>query len=454
MELKKTFSPYVLNDLNFPLSDVRNKKLLKDYGKYTYDASIAENVHFYELYRQVYKLLHMERLSIRDKKSISTHKRIFDYLSIREIYHRIFYCTLKFFENAKITDKQTNYYKHIKRENIGIQEFSRNNICVNKKQLILITETYWDNILFFLHVIENIKVRDSIKNATHINEIESPVLFHDSIKKNMRNLKKENISFLEKYIRRWDTSHVFKEFISVDDKLLNNTNKKFSEYASVQDKETNHIYHNFNEHIFTNEIFNRRVSFIKILNDTFHIQELGKKRYKKSIKEDNLTIYDRYVHASNAYIEALRVVDEANDEKWFDSMLESMPNYEEFTDFYVGDYEYEKAVIRLILSSSLTDSSPTLYDVVANVDIDDTDDRGTAKITDTTMPTKIYFNKHYYNAPEVQVTINSGSGNETITPYIVNTEGVDGNKRYFEVELRNDSNERVAGVISWISKGW
>lgn len=444
----------MLGDLNFPLSDIRNKKLLKDYGKYTYNALIADNVFFYELYRPSYKLTHAELMTITDKKNAIIGKSISDYLLIRETYRKSFYCVLRFLENVKIADKQTNNYTNIKKENINVNEFTKKDIYVNKKQLIRIAETYWDNILFFLHVIENIKVRDSIKNATHINEIESPVLFHDSIKKNMRNLKKENISFLEKYIRRWDTSHVFKEFISVDDKLLNNTNKKLSEYASIQDKETNHIYPNFNEHIFTNERFNRRVSFIKILNDTFHIQELEKKRYKKSIKEDNLTIYDRYVHASNAYIEALRVVDEANDEKWFDSMLESMPNYEEFTDFYVGDYEYEKAAIRLILSSSLTDSSPTLYDVVANVDIDDTDDRGTAKITDTTMPTKIYFNKHYYNAPEVQVTINSGSGNETITPYIVNTEGVDGNKRYFEVELRNNSNERVKGAISWISKGW
>lgn len=444
----------MLVDLNFPLSDIRNKKLLKDYGKYTYNALIEDNVFFYELYRPSYKLTHAELMTITDKKNAIIGKSISDYLSIRETYRKSFYSVLRFLENVKIADKQTNNYTNIKKENINVNEFTKKDIHVNKKQLICITETYWDNILFFLHVIENIKVRDSIKNATHINEIESPVLLHDSIKKNMRNLKKENISFLEKYIRRWDTSHVFKEFISVDDKLLNNTNKKFSEYASIQDKETNHIYPNFNEHVFTNERFNRRVSFIKNLNDTFHIQELEKKRYKKSIKEDNLTIYDRYVHASNAYIEALRVVDEANDEKWFDSMLESMPNYEEFTDFYVGDYEYEKAVIRLILSSSLTDSNPTLYDVVANVDIDDTDDKGTAKITDTTMPTKIYFNKHYYNAPEVQVTINSGSGNETITPYIVNTEGVDGNKRYFEVELRNNSNERVKGAISWISKGW
>ena len=148
------------------------------------------------------------------------------------------------------------------------------------------------------------------------------------------------------------------------------------------------------------------------------------------------------------------MVDEAQDEKWFKSMLESMPYYEEFTDFYVGDYEYKKACIRLVLQTETTDSKPTLYDMAANVDIDDTDDRGTANITDTTMPTKIYFNKHYYNAPEVQVTVNSGVGNETVTPYIVNTDGIDGSKRYFEVELRNDSNERVKGAISWISKGW
>lgn len=454
MELHKAFKPYILSDLNFPLSDNRNKKLLKDYGIYTYNAIISENLFFNELYRSLYRLSKFEHIFFNAKKTTYIEKHVFDYLLAREIYHKTFYSSLSFFENMQISDKSIKEYSRIDKENIDIHEFAKKWLGVNKQELIHVVETYWDNILFFLHVIENIKARDSIVNAIHINKTENPVLFSDSSKKNIQELKKENIYFLERYIKRWDTSKAFREFISIDDKVKNNTNKKSFEQIGIVSKEMNHAIPTFNDHILAKDTFYRRASFILHLNDMLHIQELVKKDTRKSIKESNISIYDRYVRASNAYIEALRMVDEAQDEKWFKSMLESMPYYEEFTDFYVGDYEYKKACIRLVLQTETTDSKPTLYDMAANVDIDDTDDRGTANITDTTMPTKIYFNKHYYNAPEVQVTVNSGVGNETVTPYIVNTDGIDGSKRYFEVELRNDSNERVKGAISWISKGW
>lgn len=397
--------------------------------------------------------------------------------------------------------------KWSKEQAVSITDNKSNRLGVIRKEFIRFTEIYWDNILFLVHITENIRVFDAVHRFIGTQLYEALQFISTLQNKTAMMIQEDNIAIddyeinglfpvMQEQIRITDhvrrtLHHTIKQLVKMADTLGNHTLKvsqetiivkdsykkvlrvikNVREYISAVDDVYRQIYKVNDERIYmadkilksieyrlkdsisTNESFNRSINYMRDFSDFIKAGDCLTREFGKNSIEDIL-IWDAYIHASNAYIEALRMVDEAQDEKWFKSMLESMPNYEEFTDFHVGDYEYEKACIRLVLQTETTDSKPTLYDVAANVDIDDTDDRGTANITDTTMPTKIYFNKHYYNAPEVQVTVNSGVGNETVTPYIVNTEGIDGSKRYFEVELRNDSNERVKGAISWISKGW
>lgn len=397
--------------------------------------------------------------------------------------------------------------KWSKEQAVSITDDKRKTLGVVRKELIHLTEIYWDNVLFLVHITENIRTSDSVHRFIGAQLYEALRLISTLQNKTAMMIQEDNIAIgdseingllpvMQEQVRIADNlrrtlHHTIKQLVKMADTLGNHTLKvsqetiiardsykkvlqvikNVREYISAVDDVYRQMYKVNDERIYaadeilksieyrlkdsisTNESFNRGINYIRDFSDFIKAGDSLTREIGKNPIEDIL-IWDAYIHASNAYIEALRMVDEAQDEKWFQSMLESMPYYEEFTDFYVGDYEYEKACIRLVLQTETTDSKPTLYDVAANVDIDDTDDRGTANITDTTMPTKIYFNKHYYNAPEVQVTVNSGVGNETVTPYIVNTDGIDGSKRYFEVELRNDSNERVKGAISWISKGW
>lgn len=455
MELQKSVKPYKLNEVNFPLSDDRNKKLLQEYGIRTYNALITETISFKELYRLAYNVVKFEKILLSDKATLSIGKNIFDFFVIKEAYSRRLQSILKFLENIKIAEKPIKKYSRLTKENVAMRDFVQRRIGLNKEELIHIISVYWDNILFFLHVIENIEIGELIKKEPHIKMFGSSIKLSDSVRKNIQSLKKENLSLIEKYNKKWNVLPTFRETVTINDKAINNTSKKISEYLTMVDKKSIHATATFYEQLIAKDAFDRRVLFIRKLNNALHLQDLSKKNISKYINEDDIiNIYDKYVRASNAYIEAVRVMSEAGDQKWFESMKDSMCNYESFSDFYVGDYEYKKACIRLVMTSDLTDSAPTIYDVAANVDIDDTDDRGTAKITDTTNPTKIYYNKHYYNAPEVQVSVNSGTGSQTVTPYILRTDGMDNDKRYFEVELRNDSNERVAGYISWVSKGW
>lgn len=416
--------------------------------------------------------------------------------------------TRRFSEDLSVLSKNINSpYKLSKEQTVTLTDNERKNLGVIRKELIHFTEIYWDNVLFLVHVTENIRTSDAVhkfigtqiyealalisklRNETEktqkeritiddrkiselLTTIQEQINIADSLRKSLRRtIKEQNISIKsmlrknplkiskdsvvikEQYKKTWQAIKNLRDFLCIVDKSYRNIHKENDERISAADKLLKHIEHKMNDKVSTNESFNRSVDYNRYFSDFIKAGDKLTRKIGKNPMEDVL-IWDAYIRASNCYIETLRIIDKAEDEKWFDSMVESMPNYEEFSDFLVGDYEYEKACIRLVLSSSLTDSAPTIYDVAANVDIDDTDDRGTVRITDTAMPTKVYYNKHYYNAPEVQVSVNSGMGNETVTPYILRTDGMDNDKRYFEVELRNDSNERVVGYISWVSKGW
>ena len=414
----------------------------------------------------------------------------------------------RFIGSLGISDRNAKgIYKDNKEQIVTISDDERKALGVVSKELIHLTEIYWDNVLFLVHITENIRTSDSVhkfigtqmydalniistlhntvsitpkeniafderrlsglfatmyekigiadnvRKTLHRTMKEHLATIRDKLYKHPLKVSKETATVTDSYKRIWQIVKDLREYITTVDKVHRDIYTKKDERIYAADKLLKHIEHRLKDKVSTNESFNRSVDYNRDFSDFIKAGDKLTRKIGKNPMEDIL-IWDAYIRASNSYIEVLRMVDKAENEKWFDSMVESLPNYEEFSDFYVGDYEYEKACIRLVLSSSLTDSAPTIYDVAANIDIDDTDDRGTVRITDTAMPTKVYYNKHYYNAPEVQVSVNSGMGNQTVTPYILRTDGMDNNKRYFEVELRNDSNERVVGYISWVSKGW
>ena len=121
----------------------------------------------------------------------------------------------------------------------------------------------------------------------------------------------------------------------------------------------------------------------------------------------------------------------------------------------MGDYEYQRALVRFIIESVAAQAEPILYDAAIHVDIDDINDKGTVIITDTEAVTKVYYNKNYYTAPEVQITLRGGNtGTGALTPILISTDLSDAKGRYFEVEIRDSSWNRAQGTISWTSKGY
>lgn len=132
----------------------------------------------------------------------------------------------------------------------------------------------------------------------------------------------------------------------------------------------------------------------------------------------------------------------------FKSRLVHPVGYETFRPFHVGEYEYERALVRISMKAGSLGAIPQIYDVVMNVDIDDTVDRGTARVE--AKETEIPYHKHYYTKPEVTVTLQRGNtGDGVLTPEITMI-GTD----FFRCILHKRDGTAATGTVSWTAVGY
>ena len=72
------------------------------------------------------------------------------------------------------------------------------------------------------------------------------------------------------------------------------------------------------------------------------------------------------------------------------------------------------------------------------------------------MENGVFFNKMFYNPPEVSVNLRGGNtGDGLVVPNIVSTDKKDEyGARSFEVELLNSNMQRVTGLVTWQAVGY
>lgn len=377
---------------------------------------------------------------------------------------------------------------------------------VVRNEMIHTTEIYWDNVLFLIHISENIRTTEAVKK-TAVKQLDDAFSFMDSLRRASRLNKEENLAVIENkrqavehglydgihimdewrngmqklaceqvkalddiakhatpaqfekvhisdtYKRIWKTLQTFREELKTLDRVYRNIYAIRDDRIAIADKRLVKLERTLHEAVKTDESFNRDMVFIRGFEDLARIGDGLTRDIGKNQAED-IALYDAFVRASNGYIESVQAISSFREVDDFTAMSDTPPLYEQFTDFNVGDYEYEKALLRLRVVSKATQAQPLLYDVSPHVDIDDTDDKGQLEIKDTTAATKVYYNKHYYNAPEVNAMVKGGTGTTTPVPNILTTDGQDNKGRYFEIELLNSSGNRTTGIVSWVAKGW
>lgn len=409
-------------------------------------------------------------------------------------------------ENITTVDKIIKDITNVEKETLHLSDSPRFNMSILRKETITLAEVYTDIIGYILRVYENIRLAESnqkvidtklydafslvddIVNGVSINKFEA-VHLDDKAIKSISNIIKDAIHFAD------DETHSFgkvvKEVIDINDttKPTFNISKFTSEqirflenytdiitfvlkfYESVHIDEwnkkdfTKNRFENISvtddnkiAKVFIKKLFdsmkltdswNRTLNINRTFDEQIQIVEKCAKQYGLNMYEA-VKIIDVYIRHANAIISDLTIINEELTLDSFD-MFQSPALYDKFKDFMVGDYNYQEALVRVILESTITSPDrPVVNQWTLNVDVPDISDRGTAQLTTTNQPLFVYFNpdRKFNVQPEINLTLKAGTTLGAI-PFIgeVTTEG-------FYAELKNSAGNFVAGEISWAADGY
>lgn len=359
-------------------------------------------------------------------------------------------------DSFAVTDGVAKHSSCINKEVVALND-KRPFFAVNRDVLefIGVMETYWDNIFYTLHLLENIGVAELAQKATKVPLSESVKFATDSLSNMFEKRNLEAICAAEQYSRNASFTRSFAEQAILTEQLIKQVAQ--NKIESLQFAE--HISKAFTqvapEDIALTDSYTKKFIASKLFQEEVDLAEFDSRHIGLNSHE-SMALYDALIRAANGVLSNIGISDTAMSLDDFKRAIGQPSGYSSFMDFKVGEYEYQEALVRLIMGTSVMQSQPTASSVVLHVDIPDTDDRGIVEITDTTGPTKVYFNKYYYNPPEVNVTVKGGNAaNGFLVPSIVSTDKIDDAGRYFEVELWNENwTQRKSGIISWFSKGY
>lgn len=228
--------------------------------------------------------------------------------------------------------------------------------------------------------------------------------------------------------------------------------KPFTENASLKDAKTANIGKNNQDILASSENFSRPARFVRGFNETMTVVEAHRRLVDLFKRENEISIRAiRIRQTPCGVLSDIVVNDHAITLDEFNRLANKASGHNTFSEFKVGEYEYQDALYRLAIRKKNVASNPLVYDYAIHVDIDDVKDRGAADIP--AEETKVYFNRTYYTTPDVVVNVCGGTEGEPVIPYIAE-QGEDDKGKYFKIILRNAAGKVVAGRISWNSNGY
>ena len=125
--------------------------------------------------------------------------------------------------------------------------------------------------------------------------------------------------------------------------------------------------------------------------------------------------------------------------------------YEDARPLVPGEYTYQKAIVGIKMRSYDLSTKLGFYKAVLNVDVEDIVSRGqvTVTSTDVNKPTRVEFNKFYYNPPE-EIMFNITEFSEPCTVEVLTK-----TTKEFTFMLRSTvTNNYVTGKVSWLATGY
>ena len=332
------------------------------------------------------------------------------------------------------------------------ERLSRSLATLAGRENITTQEIYWDLINYLLKVVENANIADDNTNGTVHAENER-VAIADSRTISLSSLTLEQVAMIDQALRHAEFHKGFDEAVKAMEFHANHAETKAKEQTAIKEYRRQAMKQGSREHVDFLETLRHIANMKREFAESVNAGDGYAAHYTEKQQEAFHT-KDKKFHAADGVLADVAVKKGAMDMDAFKILVNQPAGYEHFIPYIVGEYEYQKALVRLSIEAGSAGAEPAVYDAVIHVDIDDTVDRGKTAITDTSKATRIHFSKHYYTKPEVAVALYSGNTKDgAITPNITDIDKDDAGY-YFEVELLKDDYTRTTGTISWQAVGY
>ena len=411
-------------------------------------------------------------------------------------------------ETFSLRDGMTSAVGKVARDAVRLVDTRRwADLLGTKREHVGVHETYWDYISYILTILESAQVIESsyrgmdvpkregvkITRRSHSEIVESPReqlgILDASLRAAFAKLTAERTEVTD--ARDAAVAHLSRDKVAVGDGwavslgqmtaeqlgILDASlraaafKRTWSESASLSDDEDNHVTAGKLETIRTSEhraadVYKPTAEQIGTTERQYHRAQTFRTFMEKASLYEHMrrdlgggyseavAVDDRFLRALDGIIEEVAVRKGGMTAGEFQQLVNQPTGYERFIPYIVGEYEYQKALVRLAVTPGSLGAEPAVYNVVVHVDIDDTVDRGTAVITDTSAATMVRFAKHYYTKPEVTVTLRGGNtADGTILPNVAEI-SKDKDGYYFMVELLKVDGTRAKGTVTWQSVGY
>lgn len=356
-----------------------------------YALSVATDLSFAELVQKLGIKRSSESLTFSEKPSRTVALNKFETLNFVETYTDLIAFVLRFVESLTFSEKYARTGTKAVFEVFQVGEGLARQLVWRKYETLALAETYTDLIAFILRVSESFSLAE--KPAKGITKAQA-------------------------------------ESFKLSDTLARSQVKRISEAVSFA------------------EALGRTVAYRRSINEGFAIGEALKRAQTLKFSEA-FGLAEQYRRRANGVISDMIVASTEITEQDFMDILESghPPGYSNFRDFIQGDYTYQRALFRAILTSSNADRG-YIDGLRVTVDVPDVFDRGTAQVVTAANGVTVVFTRQFRVAPEVTLTFKGGT--TVSVPRILGTVATTG----FTAVLENISGTRVTGAISWVAQGY
>ena len=292
-----------------------------------------------------------------------------------------------------------------------------------------------------------------MRDASVANVSRDEMAVSDGISTSLGKMTAEQLGILDALLRAVAFKRTWSESASLGDDEDNHVTAGKFETIRTSEHRAADVYKTTAEQIGTTERQYHRAQTFRTFVEKASLYEHMRRDLGGGYSEA-VAVDDRFLRALDGIIEEVAVRKGGMTADEFQQLVNQPTGYERFIPYIVGEYEYQKALVRLAVTPGSLGAEPAVYNVVVHVDIDDTVDRGTAVITDTSAATMVRFAKHYYTKPEVTVTLRGGNtADGTILPNVAEI-SKDKDGYYFMVELLKADGTRAKGTVTWQSVGY